>query len=760
MGHTAGTSIRLQRLSALVAIALVAIATGFAFGRILDGPGATYRMIAVGLASGVFAWATERRGMLIATLVSAAALLLAMTWLAVPHTTWFALPTATSVRSLETLATLVGAQARQYVSPAPATPSLVMAGAVAVWAAVFSCYALAFRAQSPLLALVPPLALVVFADSVLDDAIKPVYGALFLIAALAVLFADSLRRIRAWGPVWSPVAGRDRLLPVAGRNARWVGASALVAAVLAPLLLPGFGTTSLLDISRWGDHRVSVSPLVQMGSVLTNPKYNVPFFTVHVDPPGRHSYWRMESLDSFDGNTWEALPDNGAEMQVQNGAIPTAPEAGRSVTQTFTMMDDLGYSWLVSGGNVPTQISIDHAVSWHPPSSSLTMDGWPNDGESYTVTSTYTNPTPHELRVAGVGPVDPLDLGLPTDPSMAIPASVTTAALRWTARADTRYDEVMAIMRHLQSSHGFIYDPTVDLQDDSQALADFLNERKGFCQQFAGLMAVMLRYLGIPARLGLGFTQGTSTSEPGTYVVNGQDYHTWVEVPFNGFGYITFDPTPGFADLSSTSYATVTKVPKIKPCKPGTPRCGKGPPTEIGGKRPPVGGDGGNTTQVGPPAEQATTGPTISKPEIALAAVAVAFLMAVAIPLVRGFRRRRRLHAANDPRTLIITTYDVFADRARELGVGRAPGDTLDEFRDRLVATDRLSEADQPLVRMTTEVVRAAYSAEPPDEATAQEVSRDAEAVLHALRSTTSFRHRVWGLYRNERGTSRRIGRY
>jgi hypothetical protein len=242
--------------------------------------------------------------------------------------------------------------------------------------------------------------------------------------------------------------------------------------------------------------------------------------------------------------------------------------------------------------------------------------------------------------------------------------------------------------------------------------------------------------------------------------VNGQDYHTWVEVPFNGFGYITFDPTPGFADLSSTSYATVTKVPKIKPCKPGTPRCGKGPPTEIGGKRPPVGGDGGNTTQVGPPAEQATTGPTISKPEIALAAVAVAFLMAVAIPLVRGFRRRRRLHAANDPRTLIITTYDVFADRARELGVGRAPGDTLDEFRDRLVATDRLSEADQPLVRMTTEVVRAAYSAEPPDEATAQEVSRDAEAVLHALRSTTSFRHRVWGLYRNERGTSRRIGRY
>ena len=219
MAHTQGTTPRLQRLSALVAIALVAIAVGFAFGRILVGHGATYRMIAVGLASGVLAWATERRGMLLATLVSAAALLLAVSWLAVPHATWHALPTLTTVRSLGTLATLVGQQAREYVSPAPATPALVMAGAIAVWAAVFSCYALAFRAQSPLLALVPPLALVVFADSVLDDVTKPVYGVLFLVAALAVLFADSLRRIRAWGPVWSPVAGHDRLLPV-GREQR------------------------------------------------------------------------------------------------------------------------------------------------------------------------------------------------------------------------------------------------------------------------------------------------------------------------------------------------------------------------------------------------------------------------------------------------------------------------------------------------------------------------------------------------------------
>ena len=203
-----------------------------------------------------------------------------------------------------------------------------MAGAIAVWAAVFSCYALAFRAQSPLLSLVPPLALVVFADSVLDDVTKPVYGVLFLVAALAVLFADSLRRIRAWGPVWSPVAGQDRLLPVAGSNARRVGATALMVAALAPLFVPGFGTTSVLDISRFGsDNRIRVSPLVQMGSILRDTEdHNPPFFEVQVSS-NQLSYWQMVALDTFDGNTWEAQADDG--NQVTNGSIQLASHRRR-----------------------------------------------------------------------------------------------------------------------------------------------------------------------------------------------------------------------------------------------------------------------------------------------------------------------------------------------------------------------------------------------------------------------------------------------
>ena len=70
-----------------------------------------------------------------------------------------------------------------------------------MWAAVFSLLRPSPSGRrARCFSLVPTLALVVFADSVLDDVTKPVYGVLFLVAALAVLFADSLRRIRAGVP--------------------------------------------------------------------------------------------------------------------------------------------------------------------------------------------------------------------------------------------------------------------------------------------------------------------------------------------------------------------------------------------------------------------------------------------------------------------------------------------------------------------------------------------------------------------------------
>jgi hypothetical protein len=220
MAHPTGTTARVQRLTALVAIVLVAVAVGFAFGRVFIGHGATFRLLAVGVVSATVAWLLERRNLLLATVVSATLLVLAIGIVLFPGTTWFGTPTLETLRHIGHAAAQVGEAARLQISPAPANDSLMLAAIAAVWAAVFSCFALAFRSGSPLLALVPPVALVAFADSVLHGVIKPVYGVLFLIAALAVVFADSLRRIHGWGRSGvHPARGTGSCPPSAGEPA-------------------------------------------------------------------------------------------------------------------------------------------------------------------------------------------------------------------------------------------------------------------------------------------------------------------------------------------------------------------------------------------------------------------------------------------------------------------------------------------------------------------------------------------------------------
>jgi transglutaminase-like putative cysteine protease len=753
MAHAPSTPVRVQRLTALVAICLVAIAVGFAFGRILQGHGATYRMLTVGLASGAIAWATERRGMFLATAVSAAGLLLVVTWFAAPETAWFGLPDSETVRTIGTLATQVGGQAREYVSPAPMTPALLLAGSIAVWAAVFSCYALAFRAQSPLLGLVPPLALIVFADSVLEELVRPLYGVLFLFAALAVLFADALRRLQGWGPIWSPTGNRHRLVPIAGRNARRVGLTAVTLALLAPVFMPGFGQQAVFSLSSINsDHRVRLSPLVSMGAVLNSDDSDAELFSITATAP---SYWRMVTLDTNDGITWQPTVDDGVAV-ASGETIPGVTASGTEVTQTVTILHDGGFSWLVAAAT-PNSIDIGHDVTWHPTSLSLEMDGWPDAGESYTVRSVRNDPTASDLRVVGTSSEPESLLALPGN----IPAVIKQTAEDWTRGLSNDFDRVEAIQRRLSA---FDYDTKVSYADDPASLADMLTTtKKGFCQQFASLMAVMLREIGIPARVALGFTTGTpSTTTAGetAYIVHAKNFHAWVEVPFQGFGWEPFDPTPHFPGDPSATYVKGTALPPTCPtqargCDPSKPGPGQGGGQHnIKGKQDILSSLEQDLQGVtGDLGVSPSSGDTIPVPlgTLALLTIGLAVLVVIAIPFLRAARRRRRLHAARAPRELILATYNVFGERAAELGWAKGAGETPQEYRARLADLDGLGDdGRERLARMTSTVVRAAYAPRDPDEDAPRDTTEDAEVVLHALRDTTSWKQRVLGLYRRD----------
>jgi transglutaminase-like putative cysteine protease len=429
------------------------------------------------------------------------------------------------------------------------------------------------------MALVPPAALVVFADSVLDDVIRPVYGIVFLLAAMSVLFADSLRRVQGWGPVWSGPRRRDRLLPAAGRGARRVALGAVAVAVLAPMIVPGFGS-KVVDLGGLNSGGVRVSTLVSIAGQLTRGE-DRPVFDVYGDV---ESYWRMTSLDYFDGIRWQ--PTEETPVPVQAGADVEPPLPGsQTVTDTFEVTNDLLFQWL-PGPFQPTSIALDGDVSWLPGSQTAVMDGNLEPGDTYQVTSSYVEPTPDQLRQVA-WPTNPDPRYVQTPPNL--PERIYSLADSWTAGATSMYDAVYDIQDHLRDFH---YSKDVSLREDTDTIVEFLEvDKKGFCQQFATAMAVLLRAHGIPARVAVGFTTGTPLPGGGGWHVTTNDLHAWVEVPFAGYGWLAFEPTPDRTNPTAQSYAGLTVNDPQKPvCPPQNRNCGdEGGPTSSPPPPPPSG---------------------------------------------------------------------------------------------------------------------------------------------------------------------------
>ncbi|HEX8121998.1 MAG TPA: transglutaminase-like domain-containing protein [Solirubrobacteraceae bacterium] len=117
-------------------------------------------------------------------------------------------------------------------------------------------------------------------------------------------------------------------------------------------------------------------------------------------------------------------------------------------------------------------------------------------------------------------------------------------ARRLARRSASPYAYAKAIQAFL--SRGFRYSETPPRRP--LPLDAFLfRDKVGYCQQFSGAMALLLRMGGVPARVAAGFSPGTRDESRGEYVVRDYDAHSWVEAYFPGYGWITFDPTPAIA---------------------------------------------------------------------------------------------------------------------------------------------------------------------------------------------------------------------
>ena len=130
-------------------------------------------------------------------------------------------------------------------------------------------------------------------------------------------------------------------------------------------------------------------------------------------------------------------------------------------------------------------------------------------------------------------------------------------ALRLTRDAPTSYDAVKKVELWLQDN--FTYSEHVPTHD--VPLMGFLQEdKRGYCQQFSGTMALMLRMAGIPARVAAGFSPGSYNKDTREYRVRDLDAHSWVEVWFTGIGWVPFDPTPARSRRSRSRARSATSA--------------------------------------------------------------------------------------------------------------------------------------------------------------------------------------------------------
>ena len=263
---------------------------------------------------------------------------------------------------------------------------------------------------------------------------------------------------------------------------------------------------------------------------------------VHAPAP---AMWRGIVFGTYDGVSWEGGEEDAFDF---TGLLPpyAYPPALRSLgpratlTQTFYIEAEQA-NVIFAAGQPDTiwyegGISIDELGGVRTPST-LT------EGTVYSVVSTRGSASPEQLRSLPEEPAPEAIAGRYLQLPSALPDRVGDLARRITRRAMTDYDRVVAVEDYLRANYEYSLDSPVP-PEGRDAVDHFLFDADvGFCEQFASATAVMLRTLGIPARVVAGYAPGSRNSFSGYFDVRASDAHAWVEVWFPNYGWYEFDPT-------------------------------------------------------------------------------------------------------------------------------------------------------------------------------------------------------------------------
>lgn len=629
---------------------------------------------------------------------------------------------------------------RRFSAPVPLDDGilLLLVGGVALTALAVDALAVTARV-APLAGI--PLAIV----HTVAMATAPGGASLWAFVAAAagyllLLAVDVRERARQWGrPLGaaasppSVIGSRTTSLPAIGMS---LAVGALTVAVAGSVALPQgdvaiFGNGTMGGQSGGQTIRTE-NPIVDLRRDLVRPdNVEVIRFTTSASPP---EYLRLLTLDVYDGEVWRTSDRPVPEDNRVSGGLPTPPGLSPDVARTeaqyqMQITDNLVSAWLPLPYPVADVRPGDGDWRYDADTLDVVATDRTTDGLRYDVTSLQVEPTSEQL--AGLPPLPGRFtdlLRLPGD----LPDDVRALAREVTADSDDSYERAVALQSFFRSEGGFVYDLSVSPGNGSDDLLAFLDERRGYCEQYAATMAIMARVLGIPSRVAVGYLRGEQ-QQPGFWVVRAHDAHAWPELYFDGIGWVRFEPTPAVRTGSPPVYTLGEQTATSVPDSLDTPV-----DEEADDER----SQSDSLGDLAQPDGTASSAPSI----LPLAAVLAVLALLALAPVAAGWaaRNRRWVRAGSDPRRQAEAAWDDIEDAAVEAGL---PADAHDTVRVR--ARELQTSAGLPddvgarLVSVATATERARYAAHMPP---SDSLHDDARAVRDALRGRASRRTRWFGL--------------
>ena len=399
------------------------------------------------------------------------------------------------------------------------------------------------------------------------------------------------------------------LVVLGGLTARRVPRVALPAAAVLALVAaaasssPAVAKQELVHWQRWDFYNAPQSPVsvsyvwnAQYGGITWASKRTT---VLEVKAPPTSLYWRAAVLDDFAADRWlQGGPRAGDSLE------PAASRVRSNLVRQQVTVRALADTRLV-GGSVPVSFSAGDAPLVRPEPGFAYLPSGLTRGFQYSVSSYAPRPTPARLGAsppvypaALTGPGGFLDVWpgvtappfgvagrparlnavLDAHPDIARYIPLERDAIAVAGKARTPYAAAVDLESWFRSRGGFRYTDHPSVFGPAPLVGFVAETRAGYCQYFAGAMALMLRYLGVPARVAVGFSSGSYDAKTGVWTVTDHDAHAWVEVWFRGYGWLPFDPTPSAgrpelgelsAPYSSASRGFDLRSAGVTPAGPG-----------------------------------------------------------------------------------------------------------------------------------------------------------------------------------------------